>query len=87
MPERIEVTDPDGVDYGWVMQVTFVLAIVVGAPLIAALSVFASVPSWTARATFAVQTGAVVWLGLAIVVYAYARWIRVAAADDAPDSS
>ena len=86
MPERIEVTDPDGVDYGWVMQVTFVLAIVVGAPLIAALSVFASVPSWTARATFAVQVGAVVWLVLAIAVYAYARWVRVSSADAAPES-
>jgi hypothetical protein len=82
MPERIEVTDPDGVDYGWVMQVTFVLAIVVGAPLIAVLSLFASVPTWTARVTFAVQVGAVVWLVLALVVYAYARWVRASPGAD-----
>ena len=33
MPDRVESTDPEGVDYGWVLQTTFVLTIVVGAPV------------------------------------------------------
>jgi hypothetical protein len=73
MPERVETTDPDGVDYGWVMQTTFVLTIVVGAPVVAALSAFTTLPTWGQRAEFAVRVGAVVWLCIGIPVYAYAR--------------
>jgi len=42
MPERVDSTDPEGVDFGWVMQVTFVLTIVVGAPVwfITAIAVY-----------------------------------------------
>ncbi len=76
MPERIQVTDPEGVDFGWVMQVTFVLAIVVGAPVIAALSMLVTLPTWEARATFAIQVGAVVWFLLALSVFGYARYVR-----------
>jgi len=73
MPERVESTDPEGVDYGWVMQTTFVLTIVVGAPVVAALSTLVALPSWGARAGFAVRVGAVVWLAIGVPVYAYAR--------------
>jgi hypothetical protein len=73
MPERVETTDPDGVDYGWVMQTTFVLTIVVGAPVVAALSAFTTLPTWGQRAEFAVRVGAIVWLCIGIPVYAYAR--------------
>ncbi|PSP45858.1 hypothetical protein BRC63_00410 [Halobacteriales archaeon QH_10_70_21] len=73
MPERVETTDPDGVDHGWVMQTTFVLTIVVGAPVVAALSAFTTLPTWGQRAEFAVRVGAVVWLCIGIPVYAYAR--------------
>jgi len=73
MPERVETTDPEGVDYGWVMQTTFVLTIVVGAPVVAALSAFTTLPTWGQRAEFAVRVGAVVWLCIGIPVYAYAR--------------
>lgn len=76
VPERIDLPEPEGVDYTWVMQVTFVLAIVVGAPLIAGLSLFVTLPTWAARATFAVQVGAVVWLVLALGVFGYAKWVR-----------
>jgi hypothetical protein len=73
MPTSVETTDPDGIDYGWVMQVTFVLTIVVGAPVVAALSLVVTLPTWNARANFAIRVGAVVWLCVGIPVYAYAR--------------
>ena len=73
MPEHVKTTDPEGVDYGWVMQVTFVLTIVIGAPVVALLSVPADVPTWTAKANFAIRVGAVVWLCIGVPVYLYAR--------------
>lgn len=73
VPERVETTDPDGVDHTWVMQVTFILALAVGAPVVAALSAGQSLPTWTDKAVFAVRVGAVVWLVVAGAVYAYAR--------------
>jgi len=79
VPHKVE-TDPDGVDFGWVMQVTFVLTIVVGAPVVAVFSLGASLPSWGERVLFAVRVGAVVWLVTAVAVYAYARRYREATA-------
>ena len=73
MPQRVERTDPDGVDFGWVMQVTFVTTIVAGAPLVAALSTTTTLPTWGARAAFAVRVGAAVWFLTAIAAYVYAR--------------
>jgi len=55
------------------MQMTFILTIVIGAPLVAILSTFASVPTWIDRVEFAIRVGAPVWLVTAIVVYLYAR--------------
>jgi len=69
-------TDPEGIDYGWVMQTTFVLTIVVGVPVVAVLSVVADLPTWSDRAVFAVRVGAPVWLFTAVSVYAYARHQR-----------
>jgi len=71
--QPVERTDPDGVDYGWVMQVTFVVTILVGAPLVAALSVAVSLPTWESMASFAVRVGAVVWFCTAVAVFLYAR--------------
>jgi hypothetical protein len=73
VPEPVETTDPEGVDYAWVMQTTFVLTIVAGAPLVAALSVGIGLSSWTEWADFAVRVGAVVWLCTAVAVFLYAR--------------
>jgi hypothetical protein len=73
MPTRVETTDPEGVDYGWVMQTTFVLTIVVGAPLVALLSIPFELSTWGQRANFAIRAGAVVWLCLGVPVYLYAR--------------
>jgi len=74
VPERVERTDPDGVDYGWVMQTTFVLAIAIGAPAVAGLSLLvAPLETWAQRVEFAVRVGAVVWLAIAISVFLYAR--------------
>ena len=73
MPDRIGHTEPDGVDYGWVLQTTFVVTIVAGAPVVALLSLGQSLPTWTARATFAVRVGAIVWFLTAIGVVLYER--------------
>jgi hypothetical protein len=73
VPELQEETDPDGVDYGWVMQTTFVLTIVVGAPVVAGLSLFYTLPTWESRVSFAVRVGAIVWLLTALAAYWYAR--------------
>lgn len=73
MPELVEVTNPDGVDFGWVMQTTFVLTILVGAPAVAALSSTVALPTWGDRATFAIRVGAAVWILTALSVYGYAR--------------
>ncbi|AHG04297.1 peptidoglycan-binding protein [Halobacterium sp. DL1] len=73
MPELQEETDPDGVDFGWVMQTTFVLTIVFGAPTVAGLSLFYTLPTWEARVSFAVRVGAIVWILTALTAYWYAR--------------
>ncbi|MFB6120562.1 MAG: DUF5822 domain-containing protein [Halobacteriaceae archaeon] len=71
MPERVETHDPEGVDYGWVMQTTFVVTIAVGAPIVGLLSLSTPLPTWEARAAFAVRVGAVVWFLVAVAVYLY----------------
>lgn len=73
MPEPVETTSPDGVDFGWVMQVTFVLTIAAGAPIVALLSTTVDLASWGARAEFAVRVGAVIWIITALSVFAYAK--------------
>ncbi|WP_435128953.1 DUF5822 domain-containing protein [Halobaculum sp. D14] len=73
MPERVETSNPDGVDYGWVMQTTFVVTIVVGAPLVAALSTQVALPTWSARAAFAIRVGAVVWFLTAVGAFLYEK--------------
>jgi len=75
-PETDDSIDTESVDYGWVMQVTFVLTIVVGAPIVALLSFGADLPTWNARLTFAIRVGAIVWLCTAVFVYFYARQKR-----------
>jgi hydrogenase/urease accessory protein HupE len=77
VPTRVddpdEHADPEGVDYGWVMQVTFVTTILIGAPIVALLSAGVELPSWEARVSFAVRVGAIVWLCTAVAVFLYAR--------------
>ncbi|WP_415382306.1 DUF5822 domain-containing protein [Halosimplex sp. TS25] len=73
MPARVERTDPDGVDYGRVMQLTFVVTIIAGAPIVAVLSLTVALPTWIDRVLFAVRVGAVVWIVTALAMYAYER--------------
>jgi hypothetical protein len=73
VPNPVESYDPEGIDYGWIMQVTFVVTILVGAPLVAVLSTAASLPTWNARVEFAIRVGAVVWVLVALSTYLYAR--------------
>ena len=55
------------------MQVTFVVTIVAGAPIVALLSVPADLPGWAARAEFAIRVGAVIWIITALSVFTYAK--------------
>jgi membrane protein YdbS with pleckstrin-like domain len=75
VPEPVETHTPDGIDYGWVMQVTFVTTILIGAPVVALLALFSgvSLPTWASRVSFAVRVGAIVWFVTAIGVFLYAR--------------
>ncbi len=72
MTPRRERTDPEGVDYGWVMQVTFVVTVVAGAPVVAVLSLTRTLPTWAERVSFAVRVGAFVWFLTAVAAYLYA---------------
>jgi len=73
VPEPVETTDPEGVDYGRVMQLTFVGTIVVGVPVVALASLAVSLPTWSDRAEFAIRAGAPVWLVLMLFAYAIER--------------
>ncbi|WP_128903910.1 DUF5822 domain-containing protein [Halorubrum amylolyticum] len=86
--QPVERAEYEGIDYGWVMQTTFVVTILVGAPVVAALSAFVTLDSWPARAAFAVRVGAPIWFVTAVAVAVYARRTDagdggVAGADDA----
>nr|WP_135302875.1 DUF5822 domain-containing protein [Halomicroarcula amylolytica] len=72
----VEKTNPDGVDFGWVMQVTFVTTILVGSPIVVLASIGTALPTWTSRAMFAIRVGAVIWFLTAVSAYVYARYRR-----------
>lgn len=69
----VERADYEGIDYGWVMQTTFVVTILVGAPAVAVLSGFVSLETWGARAAFAVRVGAPIWFLTSVAVALYAK--------------
>lgn len=73
MTPEVTRTESDGIDYGWVMQVTFITSIVVGVPTVTLFSAFATLETWPERARFAVGIGAIVWFVIAVGVYFYAR--------------
>ena len=56
------------------MQMTFVLTIVVGAPVVALLSLSFDLPTLGERVEFAIRVGAVVWLLVTLSVFAYAKY-------------
>lgn len=76
MPQAVERTDPEGVDYGWVMQMTFVVTIVVGAPVVAFLSMNIELVTWGQRAAFAIRIGAPIWFLTAILVFIFEKRYR-----------
>ncbi|WP_224335347.1 DUF5822 domain-containing protein [Haloprofundus halobius] len=71
--QPVERSNPEGVDFGWVMQVTFVTTILTGAPVVAALSTTVALPTWESRVSFAVRVGAIIWIFVAVGAYGYAR--------------
>lgn len=65
MPERVDDGDTgmqNGVDHTYVMQLTFLITILAGVPLVVVLSLFVTLPTWTDRAAFVVRVGALLWL-------------------------
>jgi hypothetical protein len=66
-------TDPEGVDYGWVMQMTFITSLFVGTPIVAVLSIPVTLPTWTERAQFAIGIGAAIWFVVSILVFLHAK--------------
>jgi len=73
VPDPVETTDPEGIDFAWVMQTTFVVTILLGAPIVALASIPATLPTWGARASFAIRVGAIVWIVVAVGAFLYAR--------------
>ncbi len=71
--QPIERTEVEGVDYGWVMQTTFVVTILVGAPIVALLSTMVTLETWPARAAFAIRVGAPIWFLTAVGAFLYAK--------------
>ena len=71
--QPVERAEYEGVDYAWVMQTTFVVTILVGAPAAALLSTLVTLETWGARAVFAVRVGAPIWFVTAVAVALYAR--------------
>ena len=88
--QPVERAEYEGVDYAWVMQTTFVVTILVGAPAAALLSTLVTLETWGARAAFAVRVGAPIWFVTAVAVALYARRAEAgdggAEADDEPDA-
>ncbi|ELZ55165.1 MULTISPECIES: DUF5822 domain-containing protein [Halorubrum] len=82
--QPVERAEYEGVDYAWVMQTTFVVTILVGAPVVAVLSTLVTLESWGARAAFAVRVGAPIWFVTAVTVALYAR--RTEAGDGGGES-
>jgi len=72
--DLVETTDPDGVDFGWVMQMTFVITILVGAPIVAGLSILIELPTWGSRVSFAIRVGAPIWFLTAVGTFLYAKY-------------
>ena len=87
MADPVAKTNPDGVDFGWVMQVTFVVTILVGAPLVALLSTTVELSTWGARANFAIRVGAPIWLTTNVAAYLYAKYKREDEDGDQPESA
>ena len=87
MADPVAKTNPEGVDFGWVMQVTFVVTILVGAPLVALLSTTVELSTWGARANFAIRVGAPIWLTTNIAAYLYAKYKREESGSDEEASS
>ena len=76
VPTRVSEYEPAGIDYTWVMQVTFVLTIVLGAPIVAILSIPATLPTWFDRVEFAIRIGAMLWVLIALPTLLYEAFYR-----------
>jgi len=82
--QPVESVEVEGVDYGWVMQTTFVVTILVGAPVVAVLSTFVTLDTWGARAAFAIRVGAPIWFLTAVGVALYAKRAEASETDAEP---
>lgn len=76
MPVKTEEYTPDGIDYGWILQITFILTILIGAPITALLGIYVELPTWNDRAEFAIRVGAVIWFLTAVIILGYTKYNR-----------
>lgn len=76
MPVKTGEYSPDGIDYGWILQITFILTILIGAPVTAFLGIYVELPTWTDRAEFAIRVGAVIWFLTAVTILGYTKYNR-----------
>ncbi len=74
MPSEIEEYTSEGIDYGWILQVTFIITILIGAPITALLGIYFELPTWSDRAEFALRVGALIWFLTAIITYGYTKY-------------
>lgn len=72
-PDAPRMGEAEGIDYGWVLQTTFVLTVVVGVPIVAVASLLVDLSDWSARAAFAGTLGGTIWLLTALATTVYAR--------------
>lgn len=76
MPIDVEEYTPDGIDHGWILQITFIITILVGAPVTALLGIYVDLPTWADRAEFAIRVGAVIWFLTAVITYSYTKYLQ-----------
>lgn len=65
-----------GVDHTRILQLTFAVTVILGAPALAIGSLFVELPTWSARAAYAGTFGGSLWLVTALVLY-FREWRRV----------
>lgn len=65
----MDLDETAAVDFGWILQMTFVVTVVAGVPLLALGSVFVSLPDWPSRAAYAGAGGGSLWLVTAVGLY------------------
>lgn len=62
------------IDFRRLFELTFIITVIVGTPLIALSALFVELPDFETRVVYATTIAAAVWLVTAVVLYARARY-------------